>query len=134
MRWTHRDSTESSAQHCDRNTTCVAVLRGKCSAGLAALVRHCLLCSLCFFFSSRRRHTRLQGDWSSDVCSSDLRFKASVVGDGITDWFSLMGMAPVPMWNAEVHFLAWPYEDPEAYWRFSPVLQEIGRASCRERV
>src|SRR2546426_2689007 len=30
-------------------------------------------CSVCFFFfSSRRRHTRLQGDWSSDVCSSDL--------------------------------------------------------------
>src|SRR5688500_19329360 len=27
---------------------------------------------ICFFFSSRRRHTRLQGDWSSDVCSSDL--------------------------------------------------------------
>src|SRR5256885_7598056 len=25
-----------------------------------------------FFFTSRRRHTRLQGDWSSDVCSSDL--------------------------------------------------------------
>src|SRR5256885_9778617 len=25
-----------------------------------------------FFFPSRRRHTRLQGDWSSDVCSSDL--------------------------------------------------------------
>src|SRR5256885_11106671 len=28
-----------------------------------------------FFFSSRRRHTRLQGDWSSDVCSSDLEFQ-----------------------------------------------------------
>src|SRR5256885_4791998 len=27
-----------------------------------------------FFFSSRRRHTRLQGDWSSDVCSSDLGY------------------------------------------------------------
>src|SRR5256885_190074 len=26
---------------------------------------------LILFFSSRRRHTRLQGDWSSDVCSSD---------------------------------------------------------------
>src|SRR5262249_59038233 len=26
----------------------------------------------CFFFSSRRRHTRLVSDWSSDVCSSDL--------------------------------------------------------------
>src|SRR5438093_12726203 len=27
-----------------------------------------------FFFSSRRRHTRLVSDWSSDVCSSDLSF------------------------------------------------------------
>src|SRR5947207_5262160 len=27
---------------------------------------------LCFFFSSRRRHTRSLCDWSSDVCSSDL--------------------------------------------------------------
>src|SRR5256885_6504067 len=31
-----------------------------------------------FFFSSRRRHTRLQGDWSSDVCSSDLRMIAGL--------------------------------------------------------
>src|SRR5437763_8452906 len=30
-----------------------------------------LLCFF-FFFSSRRRHTRYIGDWSSDVCSSDL--------------------------------------------------------------
>src|SRR6266487_5181776 len=30
-----------------------------------------------FFFSSRRRHTRWTGDWSSDVCSSDLaRYEA----------------------------------------------------------
>src|SRR5438045_9236101 len=28
---------------------------------------------LFFFFSSRRRHTRCLSDWSSDVCSSDLR-------------------------------------------------------------
>src|SRR5256885_12270309 len=34
------------------------------------------------FFSSRRRHTRLQGDWSSDVCSSDL-------GEGSKFGFSL---------------------------------------------
>src|SRR2546421_5439527 len=27
---------------------------------------------LLFFFSSRRRHTRSDRDWSSDVCSSDL--------------------------------------------------------------
>src|SRR6266446_10972146 len=39
---------------------------------------------LLFFFSSRRRHTRLQGDWSSDVCSSDLGGNIAVLtgGDG----------------------------------------------------
>src|SRR2546422_5993685 len=31
-----------------------------------------------FFFSSRRRHTRCSRDWSSDVCSSDLRVIAEV--------------------------------------------------------
>ena len=36
-----------------------------------------------FFFSSRRRHTRLQGDWSSDVCSSDL-YKLNLVCQLIT--------------------------------------------------
>src|SRR3989475_2397209 len=30
-------------------------------------------CTVRFFFSSRRRHTRFDCDWSSDVCSSDLR-------------------------------------------------------------
>src|SRR5256886_7235427 len=34
----------------------------------------CLVCvCVYFFFSSRRRHTRFDCDWSSDVCSSDLR-------------------------------------------------------------
>src|SRR5256886_9858164 len=28
-----------------------------------------------FFFSSRRRHTRFDCDWSSDVCSSDLKYR-----------------------------------------------------------
>src|SRR5262249_59004327 len=31
-----------------------------------------LRCWSFFFFASRRRHTRLVSDWSSDVCSSDL--------------------------------------------------------------
>src|SRR5438093_6283996 len=34
-------------------------------------VRHAAIVFV-FFFSSRRRHTRLVSDWSSDVCSSDL--------------------------------------------------------------
>src|SRR5699024_11800734 len=40
------------------------------------LVEVCLMTQyrliFCFFFSSRRRHTRSKRDWSSDVCSSDL--------------------------------------------------------------
>src|SRR5436190_9550412 len=37
-----------------------------------------------FFFSSRRRHTRSLCDWSSDVCSSDLRPKIETPGDAET--------------------------------------------------
>src|SRR5258706_2314294 len=39
-----------------------------------------------FFFSSRRRHTRLVSDWSSDVCSSDLdmpMFESMGISTGI---------------------------------------------------
>src|SRR5574337_1455808 len=35
-----------------------------------------------FFFSSRRRHTRLSGDWSSDVCSSDLPGRQASISSG----------------------------------------------------
>src|SRR5205085_8444256 len=35
-----------------------------------------------FFFSSRRRHTRFDCDWSSDVCSSDLSWAARDLHDG----------------------------------------------------
>src|SRR5256885_10668253 len=51
-------SVDSQASHCQR-------------AGVHVR-RHLRWCHCLFFFSSRRRHTRLQGDWSSDVCSSDL--------------------------------------------------------------
>src|ERR1022692_5046871 len=40
-----------------------------CSIDGAIVNEHFL--PVLLFFSSRRRHTRLQGDWSSDVCSSD---------------------------------------------------------------
>src|SRR6201996_6828855 len=41
-----------------------------------------------FFFSSRRRHTRFDCDWSSDVCSSDLAVRnsgAEAVVEGVGD-------------------------------------------------
>src|SRR5437879_11246652 len=43
------------------------------SSGLPIVVLFLVFVTVfCFFFSSRRRHTRYIGDWSSDVCSSDL--------------------------------------------------------------
>src|SRR5690348_14398295 len=43
----------------------------------------CFVVLFVFFFSSRRRHTRWTGDWSSDVCSSDLDMEiVSYVLDG----------------------------------------------------
>src|SRR5690348_8022792 len=46
-----------------------------------------------FFFSSRRRHTRWTGDWSSDVCSSDLGFAHAIMVDAPNwgqDWQFIM--------------------------------------------
>src|SRR5438034_11590921 len=39
----------------------------------------------CFFFSSRRRHTRSLCDWSSDVCSSDLVYEGNGIAGVITE-------------------------------------------------
>src|SRR5690242_20785095 len=53
-----------------------------------------------FFFSSRRRHTRLTCDWSSDVCSSDLAERADQEGvqrrgEGLADRCELKGRVAV---------------------------------------
>src|SRR2546427_9811863 len=48
---------------------------------LASLPLHVLF----FFFSSRRRHTRFDCDWSSDVCSSDLRALGVEADDRLVD-------------------------------------------------
>src|SRR6267143_1289206 len=46
-----------------------------------------------FFFSSRRRHTRWNCDWSSDVCSSDLIVRARGLYDAI--WQMPVAMLPL---------------------------------------
>src|SRR2546430_10317556 len=51
-------------------------------------------CTDLFFFSSRRRHTRFDCDWSSDVCSSDLRSREE---------FELIRTADVPGPSAVDH-------------------------------
>src|SRR5574341_1459295 len=54
----------------------------------------------CFFFSSRRRHTRLVGDWSSDVCSSDLESEKVGLKLNIQKT-KIMASGPITSW--EIH-------------------------------
>src|SRR2546427_8503410 len=51
---------------------------------------------LFFFFSSRRRHTRFDCDWSSDVCSSDLTPASGPLGPVTTPPISLSPALPAP--------------------------------------
>src|SRR3712207_6521053 len=55
-----------------------------------------------FFFSSRRRHTRYWRDWSSDVCSSDLRVKMALESQNPSYNISLVGLS----WHSDTEWLA----------------------------
>src|SRR2546430_3561366 len=88
-----------------------------------------------FFFSSRRRHTRFDCDWSSDVCSSDLVLEECLLEmagylhakTGEENLCMAGGVALNCVANGKIA-------------RHSPFKRlfvqpaEIGRASCRERV
>src|SRR2546427_866838 len=95
-----------------------------------------------FFFSSRRRHTRFDCDWSSDVCPSDLLSSVSVwSGEGLdagalgltaVAWiaFTQLASAGVGGYLAGRLRTRWQgVHTDEVYFR-----DKIGRASCRERV
>src|SRR5690348_17641869 len=82
-----------------------------------------------FFFSSRRRHTRWTGDWSSDVCSSDL---AGVREHDLANLRQLhqQRLAPAERRARHAPRSAAP---PGGRAAADARLEQIGRASCRER-
>src|SRR5205807_7850982 len=95
-----------------------------------------------FFYSNRRRHTILQGDWSSDVCSSDLPrlaemqlvdYKVRVVnskaGTAARVRVVIESRDPSDVWGT----VGVSENIIEASW-LALVDSKIGRASCRERV
>src|SRR5205807_5011650 len=97
-----------------------------------------------FFFSSRRRHTRLQGDWSSDVCSSDLiGLVGQVAEPGELD--ETIRLIEAHVVNKSPHIMrlglrAFAEQDGLGFdaamevlrGKMAEVLAKIGRASCRE--
>src|SRR2546430_15998621 len=100
------------------------------------------------FFSSRRRHTRFDCDWSSDVCSSDLWAKSEhgpVSAPDFRDWhdqstaFEAMAYyqdrdtAITAGTLAEYGQVAMVSREFFQVFHVQPAI-EIGRASCRERV
>src|SRR2546430_9920905 len=87
-----------------------------------------------FFFSSRRRHTRFDCDWSSDVCSSDLTTNTPLVFIGAVK-ISPPGKLPhlsrvmIPLVFSHLNF-----GESSASNSVPCGVLQIGRASCRERV
>src|SRR5689334_19086947 len=59
----------------------------------------CFIMFIFFFFSSRRRHTRWNCDWSSDVCSSDLA--ALRIAPHLTACWCNLGSVQMQSGNAE---------------------------------
>src|SRR5690606_41186778 len=92
-----------------------------------------------FFFSSRRRHTRFSRDWSSDVCSSDLRDNLVIDhphSNGV--WYDVGNVDGVFANNyVEGTQIGFFFEISKGVVVAGNVFvnnaQEIGRASCRER-
>src|SRR5688572_31561056 len=63
---------KTAPPHSARVRSSTARPRRSAGSGASWFRRSIAALSLFFFFSSRRRHTRFDCDWSSDVCSSDL--------------------------------------------------------------
>src|SRR5256886_13567646 len=101
-----------------------------------ASVCNTVVCRDCiFFFSSRRRHTRFDCDWSSDVCSSDLvldknkeRMELALTMNDVRRIAASNKMAVILGLEA-----GWDLDGDLQVLRFLHRM-EIGRASCRERV
>src|SRR2546430_2972479 len=91
-----------------------------------------------FFFSSRRRHTRFDCDWSSDVCSSDLSSGATKLIPYTTALQREFQRA-IRAWIADLFLHQPALLCGQAYWSISPVAQvhrseerRVGK-ECRSR-
>src|SRR3989475_6526112 len=101
---------------------------------MTSVMRLSVVKSEYFFFSSRRRHTRFDCDWSSDVCSSDLT-RPSVLrlaGCGFLTGLALAAKHSGVLMFPILFLLA--IAEVALGSRAGVETPQIGRASCRERV
>src|SRR5690606_39451568 len=92
----------------------------------------------CFFFSSRRRHTRFSRDWSSDVCSSDLSRVMLLIAAGgisiVSNWIRVYSLILIGHYTRMQHYLI--VEEHYYYgWAIFTVRSEERRVGkgCRTR-
>src|SRR5690606_40074879 len=110
---------------------------------------YCSLSLCLFFFSSRRRHTRFSRDWSSDVCSSDLRMRAlrlapylgvhtglGTYRKGASDFPSLHDNLAELGYQFGVRFQPWVYLglDAQVRWMSDAAYRDQGEAFERTQV
>src|SRR6266481_7787014 len=85
-----------------------------------------------FFFSSRRRHTRWNCDWSSDVCSSDLTWLTTIaINEGRKRLRKAKGAAEQSMEEQEESHEGGFTPAPLTDWREIP-LEALERKELRE--
>src|SRR2546430_9944126 len=92
-----------------------------------------------FFFSIRRRHTRFDCDWSSDVCSSDLRLARSSTVESEVIWphdassasnSTTSPLATVAMGSMDRSHARWNWSRPTS--RVRSEERRVGK-ECRSR-
>src|SRR3546814_5682888 len=92
-----------------------------------------LILCIVFFFKQKTAYEVRISDWSSDVCSSDLRMVGATTLDEYREYIE---KDPALERRFQQVFVGEPsVEDTVAILRgIAPKYEEIGRASCRERV
>src|SRR5205085_8544847 len=89
-------------------------------------------CYQWFFFSSRRRHTRFDCDWSSDVCSSDLRLEDAVAPHQKPSFIE-SSRSCSGAYSARKALIGSTFVARRGGRLQLPPPSQIGRASCREK-
>src|SRR3546814_8589536 len=89
------------------------------------VISSCLICCIFFFFKQKTAYEMRISDWSSDVCSSDLKSGTTILSSAYRPLCGRNNLADAEVKEKSVKLQVANARAEES---------EIGRASCRERV